>query len=407
MFLSSRVVEANESITLKVNEKINRLARGGKHIYNMTAGQLPFKPAPEFIKVIGQQLNFLKSYQYSSVPGVPELRCKFIEYVSSKRDISFKDIDDTTFDCIVSNGTKHTLYNILGALINPGDEVVLLTPYWVSYPEMIKFWGGVPLIVQSNSFDVFTPHIDDIKKLISPRTKAIIVNSPNNPSGIHYSDKWMQDFATFLKDYPELAVISDELYSELSYFDPKPTYFYQHEPSLLKQTIIVDGISKSFACTGLRIGYCIGDKKLIDGMSKIQSQTTSGANSLIQKALIEFDFDLLENFFDPVKIQLRQCAQIVRETFRAENLSHCWYQTTSGFYYFIDLTRMPMYERFADEHNSDKSEEIVNALLEETGVALVPGAAFGYPNSARMSMTLELAPFEEALTKLVKFLATK
>lgn len=406
MFLSSRVKEANESVTLKVNEKINSLSKGGKHIYNMTAGQLPFKPAPEFIKVIGQQLNFLKSYQYSSVSGFAELRKKFMGYVEKKRDITFKD-DDIEFDSIISNGTKHTIYNILGALINPGDEVILLTPYWVSYPEMIKFWGGVPQIVKSSTFDAFMPHVEDIKKLTSQRTKAIIINSPNNPAGIHYSDKWMKEFAEFIKGYPDIAVISDELYSELYYFDPKPTYFYQHDPSLLKQTIIVDGISKSFACTGLRIGFCIGDKKVIEAMSKIQSQTTSGANSLIQKALTEFDFNLLENFFDPVKIQLRQCAQIVRETFRSENLSHCWYQTTSGFYYFIDFTRMPVYEKFADENNSDKSEEIVNAILEQTGVALVPGAAFGYPNSARMSMTLELAPFEEALTKLVKFLASK
>lgn len=406
MYLSSRVKEANDSVTLKVNEKINKLSKSGKHIYNMTAGQLPFKPAPEFIKVVGQQLNFLKSYQYSPVQGFSELNIKFMNYVEKKRAIEFK-ADEMEFDCIVSNGSKHTLYNILGALLNPGDEVILLTPYWVSYPEMIKFWGGVVQVVKSNAFDAFTPHIEDIKKVISQRTKAIIINSPNNPAGIHYSDKWMKEFAEFIKGHPEIAIISDELYSELFYFDPKPTYFYQYEPALLKQTIIVDGISKSFACTGLRVGFCIGDKKLIDGMTKIQSQTTSGANSLIQKSLMEFDFDLLENFFDPVKIQLRQCAQIVRERFRAENLSHCWYQTMSGFYYFIDFTRMPFFEKWIDEQNSDKSEEIVNAILEETGVALVPGAAFGYPNSARMSMTLELAPFEEALTKLLKFLAAK
>lgn len=406
MYLSSRVKEANESVTLKVNEQINKLSRGGKHIYNMTAGQLPFKPAPEFIKVLGQQLNFLKSYQYSSVSGFSELRDKFTKYVEKKRDICFDDLEGE-FDCIISNGSKHSLYNTLGTIINPGDEVILLTPYWVSYPEMVKFWGGVVQVVETNAFDAFTPHVEDIKKLISSRTKAIIINSPNNPAGIHYSDNWMKEFAEFIKDYPEIALISDELYSEVFYFDPRPTYFYQYDKSLLNQTIIVGGISKSFACTGLRIGFCIADKKLVDGMSKIQSQTTSGANSLIQKSLVEFDFDLLENFFDPVKIQLRQCAQIVREKFREENLSHCWYQTTSGFYYFIDFTRMPMFERFNDESHTDKSDQIVSEILEETGVALVPGGAFGYPNSARMSMTLEIAPFDEALTKLVKYLAQK
>jgi aspartate aminotransferase len=406
MYLSARVREASESVTLNVSEKVNELARGGKHVYNMTAGQLPFKPAPEFIKTISQQLNFLKSYQYSPIAGFSELREKFIEHAAKRRNISF-DQNDFEVDCLISNGSKHTIYNILGALINPGDEVVILTPYWVSYPEMIKFWGGVVQVVKSNAFDAFTPHFEDMQKAFSPRTKAIIINSPNNPAGIHYSKRWMQDFADFMMNYPDIAIISDELYSELCYFDPRPTYFYQHRPELLKQTVIVDGISKSFACTGLRIGYCIGDKKLIQGMSKIQGQTTSGASSLIQKSLVEFDFDLLDHFFDPVKIQLRQCAQIVRERFREENLSHCWYQTTSAFYYFIDFTRMPIFERYASDGQKDHSEDIVGEILDQTGVALVPGAAFGYANSARMSMTLELAPFEEALKKLVKFLAKK
>ena len=409
MILSNRVKAAQESVTLTVNDKINELAKSGKQIYNMTAGQLPFKPSAEFIKTIASQLNFLKSYQYSPIGGFVELQKKFMNYVEEKRNIKFES-EDVEFDAIISNGSKHTLYNIFGALLNPGDEVVLLAPYWVSYPEMIKFWGGTTQVVDSNAFDAFTPHFEEIRRVISNKTKAIIINSPNNPAGIHYTDEWMKEFAVFLKDYPDLVVVSDELYSELGYFDPKPTYFYQHDPSLLKQTVIVDGISKSFACTGLRIGFCIADKKLTNAMAKIQSQTTSGPNSLIQKALMEFDFHLLHNFFDPVKIQLRESAQVVRENFRKANLSHCWYQTTSGFYYFIDFSRMPFFEKLIESGKTEKddhSEEIVRKILDDTGVALVPGAAFGYPNSARMSMTLEIAPFQEALEKLMGFLAAK
>ncbi len=408
MNLSSRVKEANESETLRVNDKINELSKSGKHIYNLTAGQLPFKPSTEFIKVIANQLNFLKSYQYSPIQGFSDLKNKFINYVEKKRDINFSDLD-TEMGSIISNGSKHTLYNVFGALLDPGDEVILLTPYWVSYPEMIKFWGGVAQPVKVNAFDGFTPHIEDIKKLISNKTKAILINSPNNPAGIHYSDDWMKEFATFLKDYPELTVISDELYSEICYFDPKPTYFYQYDKTLLKQTVIVDGISKSFACTGLRVGFCIADKKLTDAMGKIQSQTTSGPNSLIQKSLIDFNFDLLENFFDPVKVQFRECAQIVRESFKEQNLSHCWYQTTSGFYYFLDFSRMPIFETYkaSNPEMNDFSEKIVDDILDQTGVALVPGSAFGFENSARMSMTIELAPFAEAMQKLIGFLAQK
>lgn len=407
MQLSSRVQTSKESVTLKVNEQVTKIAMSGRHVYNMTAGQLPFKPSSEFIRELEKQLNFLKSYQYGPTAGFGKLREKLLEHTRNKRSVSF-DALPSEVDCVISNGSKQSLYNVLGALINPGDEVGLLTPYWVSYPEMIRFWGGVVKEVHSHTFDAYTPALDEVESIITPKLKAIIINSPNNPAGIHYSDEWMKGFGEIVKRYPELIIISDELYSEISYFDPAPTYFYQYFPELLAQTVIVDGISKSFACTGLRIGYCIGDKKLMDGIAKLQSQTTSGPNSLVQRALIDFNFHLLENFFDPVKQQLRSCAQILREAFRSHGLSHCWYQTTSAFYYLIDFSRMPFYERYVSgDEKRDCSEEIVNDILESTGVALVPGAAFGHPNTARMSMTIEVAPFEEGVNKLVAYMAKK
>lgn len=406
MFLSSRVKEMKTSVTLKVSEKISHISQSGRHIYNMTSGQLNVRPSSEFIETISKQLNFLKSYQYSPISGMAKLREKFMSQVESKREISFKDCE-TEMECIISNGSKHSLYNVFGALLDPGDEVILLTPYWVSYPEMVKFWGGTPVIVKSHAFDAYTPPIEEIERAISERTKVILINSPNNPAGIHYSDKWMKDFAIFMKKHEDVMVISDEVYSELYYFDPGPKYFYQFDHSLLKQTIIINGISKSFASTGLRIGYCIADARLTKAMAKIQSQTTSGPNSLIQRALIEFEFSIHEKYFDLIKEDLRKSSQFIREAFRKHNLPHCFYQTTSSFYYLLDFSRMPIYERFVDESKGDYSEEIVEDILEHTGVALVPGSAFGYPNSARMSLTLEQIPLEEAVAKLVDYIAQK
>ncbi|MCO4754710.1 MAG: aminotransferase class I/II-fold pyridoxal phosphate-dependent enzyme [Bacteriovoracaceae bacterium] len=404
MQLSSRVLSVSESVTLKLNEKITKMSSSGRHVYNMTAGQLPFKPSPEFIHSLERQLNFLKSYQYSPNAGFEQLREKLIAKTEQKRNVKFPQGE---FDCVVSNGSKQSIFNVLGAVIDEGDEVVVLTPYWVSYPEMIKIWGGVASVVNSRTFDNYTPPLEEIEKAINSKTKAIIVNSPNNPAGIHYPDEWMKGFAKIIKKFPELLVISDELYSEISYFDPSPTYFYQHDPELLSQTIIVDGISKTFACTGLRVGHCIGPRNIMEAVSKLQSQTSSAPNSLTQRALIDFDFDLLQHFFDPVKQQLRTCAQIVREKFRDHGMAYSWYQTTSAFYCLLDFSRMPFFENYAIEDSEDKSEHIVQDILEQTGVALVPGAAFGHPNSARMSMTLEVAPFEEAMERLVAFMAVK
>jgi aspartate aminotransferase len=386
---------------MKLNEKALNMTDEGKVIYNLSGGQLPIKPLPEFIEKIHHQLNFLKSYQYSPVSGFTNLRKKLTKYVTEVRNLP-TEIFENDFDCIVSNGSKHSIYNGLGALVDPGDEVILLVPYWVSYPEMIKFWGGIPRVIKSNVFDAFVPAVEDIRKAMTPRTKAIIVNSPNNPAGVHYSDAWMKEFATFLLEYPDLIVFSDEVYSDIYYFDPKPSYFYQFDHSLLSRTIIIQAISKSLASTGLRLGYAIGPADLVNAMGKIQGQTTSGPNSLIQRALMDFDLKFVETFLGPVKHHVRQNAATIREKFREANLGHCWYQSTSAFYFMIDFSRTPMFARF--ENDKDHSYAIADELLQNEGITVVPGSDFGVPNSARIALVIEEVPFQEAISKIIKYL---
>ncbi|MGE3611529.1 MAG: pyridoxal phosphate-dependent aminotransferase [Bacteriovoracaceae bacterium] len=400
MLLSSRVKGISDSITMKLNEKAIQLTEEGKVIYNLSGGQLPIKPPGEFVEKIHHQLNFLKSYQYSPSAGFPALRKKLIKHFSEQRGLPIELFEN--WDSIVSNGSKHSIYNTLGALIDPGDEVILLAPYWVSYPEMVKFWGGIPTVVKSNVFDAFVPAIEDIRKAMTPRTKVIIVNSPNNPSGVHYSEAWMKEFAEFLVENPDLIVISDEVYSDLSYFDPKPSYFYQINKELLNRTIIVHAISKTLASTGLRLGYVIAPGGVVAAMGRIQGQTTSGPNSLIQRALIDFDFKQVDAFLIPIKNHLRQNAATLREKFRQGNLGHCWYQSTSAFYYLIDFSRTPMFSRFSAEE--DHSFVIADELLNNEGITVVPGHDFGIPNTARISLVIEEIPFAEAITKIVKYL---
>lgn len=401
MLLSSRVKGIPDSITMKLNEKALQLSDEGKVVYNLSGGQLPIKPLPEFIEKISHQLNFLKSYQYSPSAGFTALRKKLMKHFTEERDLP-SEVFEHDWDAIVSNGSKHSIYNALGALLDPGEEVILLAPYWVSYPEMIKFWGGVPVVVKSNVFDGFVPAIEDIARVMTPRTKAIILNSPNNPAGIHYSESWMREFASFLKEHPDVVVISDEVYSDLNYFDPKPSYFYQMDHSLLNQTIIIHAISKTLASTGLRLGYAIAPSNVVQAMSRIQGQTTSGANSLIQRAVMDFDLSLIPRFLAPVKLHIRQNASTLREKFREANLGHCWYQSTSAFYFMIDFSRTPMFTRF--EGDGDHSHAIADELLYNEGVSVVPGSDFGIPNSARIALVIEEVPFQEAITKIVRYL---
>lgn len=403
MHLSSRVIGIPDSITMKLNERALQLTEEGKVIYNLSGGQLPIKPLSEFIEKIHHQLNFLKSYQYSPSAGFPGLRKKLLKYFHDSRELP-AELFESDWDVILSNGSKHSIYNALGAIVDPGDEVILLAPFWVSYPEMVKFWGGIPTVVKSNVFDAFVPALEDIRKAMSPRTKVIIINSPNNPSGVHYSESWMRDFAAFLKDYPDVAVISDEVYSDISYFDPKPSYFYQFDPSLLNQTVIVRAISKALASTGLRLGYTIAHKAVIDGMTRIQGQTTSGPNSLVQRALMDFDLSYIDSFLTPVRTHIRNNAATLREKFREANLGHCWYQSTSAFYFLIDFSRTPMFKRFEGDENEDHSFLIADELLAQEGVAVVPGFDFGISNTCRISLVIEEIPFQEAITKIVRYL---
>lgn len=405
MKLTQRAEAISESITLKLNAKAVALSDSGKKIYNLTAGQLPFRPMSEFTDLIRNELDFLKSYQYSPVAGFPELRTKLIDYVEDSRDIKFSD-SGVEFDCIVSNGGKHALSNIMAALVEEKDEVILLAPYWVSYPEMVRYCKGTVKVVSTTIFDAFVPSIDDIRSQITDKTKLIVINSPSNPSGIHYSAKWMDEFAEMIIDFPNISIISDEIYYELNYFDPRPTYFYQGRPELLARTIIVDGISKNLACTGLRLGYCIAPKPLVKALTKLQGQTTSGCNSLVQKALINYDFKQIKTYLGPIKIHLRENSQVVMEKFRDSGLAKSWYQSQSAFYYIVDFSKAPVIKKYrkSEDDTTDYSDQISEELLENYGVAIVPGGAFGIPNAARISLVLQPGPFNEALDLLMKFM---
>ncbi|MCK6595389.1 MAG: aminotransferase class I/II-fold pyridoxal phosphate-dependent enzyme, partial [Bacteriovoracaceae bacterium] len=264
--------------------------------------------------------------------------------------------------------------------------------------------------VQTNIYDMFTPNLNELKKVLSSRTKAVIINSPNNPAGIHYSDEWMSAFADLMEEFPDIAIISDEIYFDVYYYDPKPTYFYQKKPELLKRTIIVDGISKAFASTGLRIGYCVAPIQIAKAMENLQGQLTSSASSLVQRAMLAYDFDNAQDFLTPVKNHLRDNAIVIREKLKEHNLMKCWYQPTSAFYFMIDFTQAPIFKKYdvGDKESrqaiGDYSVQICEDILNDTGVVIVPGTDFGLPNSARLSLVLHKEAFLEAMGKLMRYL---
>lgn len=407
MQLSSRVKNITESVTLRLNTLAMEMAENGKQVYNLSAGQLPFRPPQEFIESIKTELDFLKSYHYSPVAGFPELRKKMMNHIEVSRgiDLNSPELAGEEFDCVISNGAKHSISSIFGAIIEPNDEIIIISPYWSSYPEIIKFCKGVPVIVKSSVFDAFTPSIKDIQKAVTPKTKAIIINSPNNPTGIHYSSAWMDEFAEFLEKNSNLLVVSDEIYFEVCYYDPRPTYFYQKNPKLLSRTVIVDGISKAFASTGLRIGYCVAPKNLCRAIENLQGQLTSGASSLIQRAMLNYNFNSSSAFLAPVKNHLRENSIVIRDKLKEYDLLKCWYQPSSAFYFMVDFSQLPIIKKYQKDaqDKTDYSAEICEDLLAQTGVVIVPGRDFGLSNSARISLVLPKESFTEAIDKMMKF----
>ena len=400
--LSNRLQSASESITLKLNAQAEQLRQQGELIYNLTAGQLPFPPDKALLQLLSSQINNLSSMQYSPVPGFPELRKKTLEYFEETRNIS---LNSQNFECVISTGAKQSLFNLIATLINPGDEVVTLAPYWVSYPEMIRYWQGKMVVVPPPHNLGTPPPINAIEKTLSSRTKAIILNTPGNPSGLYYSEHWIRDFGQLMTAHPHIQILSDEIYSQLFYHGNGPRYPYQFYPELLQRTFIIDGISKSMACTGLRIGFAFGPQKIMKAMAKIQGQSTSGANSLVQKALEKYDFSQIPQYLKPVKEHLAANCILLKNKLEEYSLQHTWYQTNGAFYFFMNLADTPLMKQ-RGEDKGDRAGEVCAELIKKTGVVMVPSTDFGIPNGARISLVLDKQDFKTALDKAFRYISS-
>lgn len=404
MKLTARVEGISESVTLKLNSLAVKLSESGKKVYNLTAGQLPNMPMDSFVEAMQKKATELKSYQYSPAAGFVELRQNVVNHIAKSRNISFDKVTGGV-DAIISNGAKHSLYNVLMATIEQGDEVILFAPYWISYTEMIKLCGGTSKIIKSEVSKQFVPDLAELRKAITPKTKMILVNSPNNPSGTHYPESWMKELAEILVEHPGIIAVSDEIYYELSYAGEPARYFYQYRPELLERTVIIDGISKTLACTGLRIGYIVAPKQLTKAIANLQGQTASGPNSMVQLALQHFGFEKSTEFLRPINHHLHENSMLVKVKLEQYGLQSCWYRSTSAFYYMVDFSKTPRFKQFFKEQGKDYADQMCQVILEELGVAMVPGSDFGMPNTGRIALVMGKGQLTEALDLLFSYLS--
>lgn len=392
--LADRVLQVPPSPTLAVNAKAKALRAAGADILNFSVGE-PDLPTPAHVCEAGKKAIDDGHTRYTPVAGILELR----EAICAryKKDHGWEYAPDQVQ---VSCGGKHGLYNIFQAILNPGDEVLIPSPYWVSYPPMVQLAGGTPVIVPLKEEDNFDLDPATLKQYVTNKTKAIILNSPANPSGAVYSQAALEVVAKMAFDNGWL-VISDDMYEELSYTEGRIAHILQAEPRLQAQTVLSNGVSKSFAMTGWRIGYSVGPIEVIKAMNKIQSQSTSNPAAPSQYAALaalvgpqDFPRQLREAF-------IPRRAFFVREL---QSIKGVTCVTPMGAFYVFPNFSVYYGKSFGGKV-IDGSVALADYFLSEAKVATVPGAAFGADNFIRFSFATSMEVIEQGMERIKLALA--
>ena len=388
---SKRILSLSESATIAVASLARKLQAEGKDVLSFSAGEPDFD-TPKVIKEEAIRALNCGFTKYTAVAGIPEL----LKAISQKlkRD---NNLEYDPKEIIVSNGAKQSLFNAFQAIIDEGDEVLIPTPYWVTYPELVTYSSGKPVFVETKEEYGFKARGIDFERAITPKTKAIVLTSPSNPTGMIYTKEELESVIEVALKH-NLWIISDEMYEKLVY-DGTFVSIASLNDSIMQKTITINGLSKSVAMTGWRMGYAAcKDQKLIKLMDNLQSQCTSNINSITQKAAIvaldgSADADI-ESMREAFKERRDIACRLIDEI---PGISVV--KPDGAFYLFININNVKGY--------NGNSMEFCKALLEKVGVALVPGSAFGMDGFVRMSFACDLAQIKEGFVRINKFVRSE
>jgi aspartate aminotransferase len=387
--ISKRLKEISESSTIAIGEKANAMKAKGIDIISFAMGEPDFD-TPEYIKeaaIKSMRSGFTK---YTTVSGITELKRAIREKFERDNNLLYSDLE-----IIVSCGAKQALYNLSQVLFEEGDEVIVLAPYWVTYPDQIKLAGGKPVIIDTSKNEDFSLSQDELKRCITPRTKALILNSPCNPTGKVFNRGELEGIADICLAN-NLYIISDEIYEKISYEGINPISIASLGNEVKERTIVVNGVSKTYAMTGWRIGYAAGPQKIMSAMNKIQGQITSNPNSIAQMAAAAAISGPQESVTLMREEFQRRRAYIVNELNSMERMSCSL--PGGAFYAFPDVSKL-FGVRYQDKIIGD-SIEFCSFLLDEARVAAVPGKAFGSDHFIRLSFATSMKNIEIGMGRI-------
>lgn len=394
MKLASRLQSIKPSPTLALNSKAKALAARGEDVVLLAAGEPDFD-TPEPVKQAAVEALRAGFTKYTATQGIPELRAAICDKLQRDNQLGF-----TPEQVLVSSGAKHALFNLLMALVEEGDEVIILAPYWVSYPEMVRFAGGRPVIIETREEDGFAPDPDAIRRALSPRTKALILNSPSNPTGAVLSQRALERIADAVRGH-DCLVISDDIYEKLL-FEGRFLNLGMVAPELAPRLAVINGMSKAYSMTGWRLGYAAGPKPLIAAMTMIQDQSTSNASSISQKAALA----ALQGPEDTIRTMVAEYK--ARRDLFVDGLNaipglRC--RKPEGAFYALPNVR-PLLERTYKGAKLASVERISEILLDDFRVALMPGTPFGADGYLRMSFVASREVLQKGLARLREFVGS-
>ena len=392
--LSTRMKGVQSSPTLRLNALAQEMIKQGKDIINLTAGETDFD-TPQNISNAAIEAIKKGITRYTAPHGMLELRTAVADWFKREWNLNYSSKQVT-----VTCGVKQGLYNLLFATLSPGDEVLIPAPYWVSYPEMVKLAGGVPVIIPSNPEQNFQLYMKDIQKKITAKSRMLLLNSPNNPTGAVYAVEELGAIAKLLEG-TDILVASDEIYDFLRYDGVTVKSFASFSTDAYQRTITFNGLSKSHAMTGWRVGFAAGNESIIEAMGILQAQSATNITSFVQVAAIEALKQTRSEFESRRKeMELRRnlCVEIIKKASESKmNIPQ------GAFYCFPDLSayygrRTPQGKLVSD------SNSMAEYLLEEGGIAVVPGAPFGEERCIRLSFSKDLDTLEKGFSRLVSAL---